>query len=544
MTLDLPATGLEQPPLFVTLEQCHLWRKTLPMANPVQAQAQLLRQLALLDRYTLDGATRLAMLEELRETVYTVQAETAKKFTGRPLPLAPPEQAACDSNASLWQLFIAGYLRCIDACLAGDEAAGLHAGTACARALAALSQALLELLHAGRHAPDDHWRLANTLYASAEALSRTTTAADDPLRPGKPLSPAAAYAEMMLLAAASLHELTPRQQAWVMGWARRWAGKVTILTAPPNDPAALPLCVDLDSATPASFRPRSGKGTRWLDTGELRKSLKKRLTLLDRGETNLAKLGLGEDCVLPAAGNLLRRIYPHWVKGGVVRRHERHPMSGPCRFTVGVGAVHYYIGGHQPFKSPVEPTHSDLGRLRDRMAIFDSLQMRPDDEYSRNHGYQLENWEVIEDWNMLDESTGGLRITRPLKQAGGRIALGQLIALQPGDVSNLLLGVVRWAQVSGDRLLSGIQLFPGRPMAIGLRPTGVMAEREPWLPGFYLPALASLETPETLVAPPGSYKPNRIMAVWQDEGAGEVRLKELLDRGADFERIACSSITR
>jgi hypothetical protein len=102
MKLDLPPTGTEQPPLFVDLEQCRAWRKELPLSNPVQAQAQLLRQLHLLNRYTLAAETRLAILEELREPIHFAQTEQAKKFTGRPMPLAPPEQAAFDSVHGLW----------------------------------------------------------------------------------------------------------------------------------------------------------------------------------------------------------------------------------------------------------------------------------------------------------------------------------------------------------------------------------------------------------------------------------------------------------
>jgi hypothetical protein len=544
MKLDLPPTGTEQPPLFTAPDQCREWQQKLPLSNPIQAQAQLLRQLHLLNRYTLDGDARLEILEMLREPIYFVQAESAKKFFGKPLPLVPPEQAALDTAHGLWQALITGYLRCLEACLNGDAVLKPQAATVCQRALAALADDQADLVRAGSQPDGAHWRLAHQLYASAEILGVTIAPSEDGLRVSQPMTPEAAYAELMLLQAANLHELTPRQQGWVMRWARRWAGKVIVAAKPPLESPALPLCVDLDSSAPAGFKPLAGPGARWLDTAELRKSLKKRLNLLAKGEPDdtPGRLGLGEDCAQPACGEVLRRVYPRWVKGGVLRRIERHPLSGASRLVVGVDAIHYYLSGSQPFKPPGAASSEELRRQREELATFGRIAARFEDEYSRNHGYQLENWEVVEDWGTLDQSSGGLRLVRPLRQDGGRISIGQLLAVQPAGTSGLLLGVVRWAQVSGDSLAAGILLFPGKPLPVALRSTGVMAGREQYKPGFVLPPLATLELPAAAVLPPGSYKPNRIMEVWTSAGTYRLKLKEMLDRGVDFERAACEEM--
>jgi hypothetical protein len=544
MKPELPPTGTEQPPLFIDLEQCRAWQQTLPLSNPIQAQAQLLRQLHLLNRFTLAGDTRLTMLETLRESIYFVQAEAAKKFSGKPLPLAPPEQAAIDTTHSLWQALTTGYLRCLETGLASADNLKPQAAMICQRALAALTDDHTDLLRAGNHPDETHWCHAHTIYASAEQLVATATPVADGIRASQPITPTAAYAELMLLQTANLHELTPRQQSWVARWARRWAGKVSILAAPPPDSPALPLCVDLESSAPAGFKRLSGTGARWLDTAELRISLKKRLTLLARGapEDTPAKLGLGEDCTQPVCGEVLRRIYPRWVKGGVLRRLERHPMSGASRFVAGVDAIHYYLSGHKAFKPPGSTSSEDMRRQREELATFDRIAVRFEEDYSRNHGYQLENWEVIEDWGMLDQSNGGLRLIRPLKQNGGRLGIGQLVAVQPAGTNGLLLGVVRWAQVSGDNLVAGVQLFPGKALPVAIRSTGVMATKEPYRPGFLLPPLEALDLPASAVLPPGSFKPSRIMEAWTAKGSHRIKLKDMLDRGADFERVTCEEM--
>ena len=538
--LELPSTGTEQPPAFLTLDDCRIWIKSLPLSSPMQSQAFLLRELRLLDRYTLAGELRYAMLEALRETIQFVQGESAKKFSGKPLPLAPPEQATYEATHGLWQALLSGYLRCLDVALQGDAALKLQTGAICQRALATLMDDQIDILRAGAQADARHWRIAHRVFASAESQGRATTASDDAQRSSQPLTPAAAYAEIMLAQAAGLHELNPRHQTWVLRWARRWASKIVVIdTPPPLDTPALPLCVDLDSDTPAGFKPYSGKSARWLDTRELRTSLKRRLTLLEKGDPKHTPLtlGFGDDCTQPACGEVLKRVYPRWLKGGILRRFERHPMSGACRFVVGVDAIHYYVSDHKPFKAPGSLSTAELRRQRDELATFGRVAERFEDDYSRNHGYQLENWDIIEDWGMMDQSNGGLRVARPLRQAGGRLALGQLVAIQPGGSPGLVLGVVRWAQVGTDQLSVGIKLFPGKPAPIALRGTGVMAGSEPFHPGFVLPPVETLGVPASLVLPPGSFKPIRILEIWHSGQSSRFKLRDVLDRGSDFERV-------
>ena len=50
MNFELPPTGTEQPPAFTTAIACQDWLGTVPMANAVQAQSMLLRQLSLKPR--------------------------------------------------------------------------------------------------------------------------------------------------------------------------------------------------------------------------------------------------------------------------------------------------------------------------------------------------------------------------------------------------------------------------------------------------------------------------------------------------------------
>ncbi len=559
MRIDLPPTGTEASPHFADLASCHDWIKRLPLLNPAFAQSQLLEQMRVLNGYTLPGTVRLGMLEALQAPVRFVQGESANLFSGKPLPLAPLEQAAIDITHNLWQEMLLGYLRCLENLLGGDDGLKPQAATICQRALAILADDYADLVRAGRQADTPLWRFAHALYSSAEALGvaqtpvpdtlrethsdQSTTSATDTLRGFRPVTPAMTYVELVLVAAASLHELAPRQQRWVMRWARRWAAKVEVLAEQPNLTPSLPLCVDLDGDEPPSFLPRAGKGGRWLETSELRKSMKKRLVLLARGDPadTPARLGLGEDCTMPSCGEVLQRLYPRWVKGGVMRRYARHPMSGTCRFVAGVDAVHYYVSGHQNFRPPGSTTSDDLRRQREELAMYGQVTTRFDDLNSVDQGFQLENWTVVEDWGLFDQSEDGLCLVRPIERLGGRLGIGQLVAVQAAGRGDMQLGVVRWTQRRNEDLVTGVQLMSGRPQPVAVRRTGVMAAPDKFQPGFILPEPVSGQL-ASLVLPLGSYKAERIMETWTQIATRRFKLKAILERGSDFERASCIEV--
>ena len=128
MTFTPPPTSADQPPAFASAGECGAWLEDMPLSNPAQVQAQLLRQLNLLNRFSLPAAERFDILELLREPVVSVQEESVRRFAGRPLPLAPQEQSAFDACQALWRALIDGYLHCLEGCLA-DDATIANSGT-------------------------------------------------------------------------------------------------------------------------------------------------------------------------------------------------------------------------------------------------------------------------------------------------------------------------------------------------------------------------------------------------------------------------------
>ena len=533
---ELPATGTEQSPVFLSAADCANWLVRAPLANVSLAQPILLRQLTLLHHYALPPDDRLAILEALRHPVCTVQEDAAKTFAGRPLPFAPAEQAALDRSLELWQMLAQGYLRCFAAlCDAETDHGDAMSALLAQRTLAAFADWQVDLCR-GEQLPDaSYWKKLHQVFSAAETLGIATVPAIDTTRHGSAQTSAlAAYAECHLLSTASPYELPARHLTWIARWARRWGAKLDLLKAPPEDirNRAVPLWVDLDSAHPANRAPQAGGNGRWLETTELRKSLRARIALLEKGRSP-AELQLGDDVTQPAAGQLLQRVLQRWCAGGAQRREDRHAASGACRAVAGFEAVHFQLSGRQAFRAPSRDD-STLRREREEFETFGDRRHSTagDAEADDSH---IENWLVMDDWRVLNESAAGLCIARPLRE-GVRIGAGMLIVVKVGSSLRFALASVRWALRGADDMLhAGIQLFPGEACPVAVRAMDE-GENGVWRQGILLPEIPALKVPASLVVPAGTFRLDRRVEVMADYKTRVVKLFRVLDRGIDFER--------
>lgn len=553
MNFDLAATGTEQKPAFVTAIACQDWLATVPLANAVQAQAMLLRQLNLLHRFTLPQAERFAILEALRGPVSDVQGDTANKFANKPLPFSPPEQAALETTLNVWHMLALGYLRCFDAlCSNGSGVSALPAllaqnrlspaNTELANRAATLAQRTLSVfadwqvdLFRGEQSPDaSYWNRLHQIFFVAESIGIAARAVNDPVRHGNSQSSAlAVFAECNLLSTANPFELPARHLAWVARWARRWGPKLSLLKTAPEDirHRAIPLWVDLDSDRPATYTPKASSGGRWLDTTDLRKSLAARLMLLEKGRAP-ADLQLGDDVTQPAAAQLLERLLQRWCKGGSPRRDERRAASGGCHLIVGLETVHYQLSGGQSFRA-ASRDDATLRREREEFETFGERSHRASAAGNVDNAV-IEAWEIMDDWALLEQSTGGLRIRRPLK-SGVRVGAGMVVAVRTGDSPGFTLGNLRWALREGkDSLSAGVQLFPGEPCCVSIRTVGEAAG--PWRQGFLLPEVAALREPASVVVPAGTFRIGRSVEVRVNGKSLLLKLFRVLDRGLEFDR--------
>jgi len=520
---ELPAADRTEQLAFTSPSDCRAWLAGVPLTDCQQAQALLARQLILLGRTALPPGERLDILELLREAILFAQSTCARRFAGKPRPLEGAEQSAYAASLALWQALEANYLHCLQE---ADQLPG-RAALVAQRALTVKCWALLDDCRAGFLPPASYWRRLHQIYRTAEALQVTLQTIADGLKNSGSTNVAAAYIEPLLIAAAHPFELSPRQLDLVAQWAQRWSGKVAILAAAPAEIKTPLLIVDLAGEQPAAFKPAPGDDAllRWLDPSELRKSLKMRLAALARGDAPEI-LQLGKDCVQPACEALLKEVYQLWCKGGLSPPKGTRGIT-PCQLVGGMEAIHYHLSG-EVFRQPEFAARLSK-REHDEIATFGGIAARRREEPGQK--YALEAWQLVE------ESITAMRLVRPLSQPGVRLVSGHLVAVRTNGAQGFLLGVVRSIMVETDQesIIAFVRILPGKPMAVALRGTGVIAANEMFRRGFRLPAVLQLNEPASVLMPTGFFRPGRIIETYSDHSR-TIRLSHLMERGADFER--------
>jgi hypothetical protein len=129
-------------------------------------------------------------------------------------------------------------------------------------------------------------------------------------------------------------------------------------------------------------------------------------------------------------------------------------------------------------------------------------------------------------------------MVRRAEDPGRRFSHGQLMAVRPGDAKSFMLGQVRWlmAARNGD-LQAGLKLLPGIPSPIAAKQLGLNVQVPEFVPALALSASSALNSAPTLVLPIGWFKPGRVIEI-HTSASTQVKLTELVERGADFERVA------
>jgi hypothetical protein len=521
---------------FRTAAECRQWLVNTPLGHNIQAQTHLLRQLDLLNKIVLSASERLAILEVLRKPILKAQTEGAGYFTGKALPLASSERTVFDSGQALWQLLFKAYRLCIR----NKKASGVTAGDPqlallFQRAFVVLVAAQTDNYRAGCEPEPEHWLALHKLYASAENAGVIDIETEDALCYGKmPVTPATVYVEAMLLHAADPHELSARHLTWVVYWSKRWS-KLAGITGSPPVGKAISLTIDLVTGQPAGYQPVEGPNARWLDMGEIRRSLKKRIILLEKG-TPPAELQLGVDCPQPACGQILKHVYQRWCRGGVNHKYEDIAANARCTIITGTETIYAHISG-QTFHLSGYADDKLLRHERDKMIAFGDLVQNPPDAPSQQQQLPAEEWNVVEEWKVPNKSEVILHAMRPLSGNFGRVSRGQLVAIRPPSGTALLIGSLRWAMVKKNSgLYIGVAILPGKPEAIAVRVIESSGARKPYRPGFLLPAVAAAAIDASIIAPPGIFQVGQILELM---GAPypRVRAARLVDQGIDFDRI-------
>jgi hypothetical protein len=512
---------------FADADGCAAWLRALPLTNIPRHYEAIVGQLKQLSEAETSPRERARIAEVMREPVMFLHTELARRYAGKPQPAAAREREAFDQAIILWQALWAQYSACLKPLLEGDpELQGVKAKVL-QRGLWVGKQLVLVHGLARQAPPAPMWQELHAYYRLAEILECAVSAVTDELMPNAiGVSCYSTYCHALLLALADPCAMTVRQIELTDRWLAMWARKVFPYTQQRETEGPV-ITVDLDAAAGASLTevaPRHpGEGARFGYPGKLATSVRGRLKRLSGGATP-AELQLGHDVSADACTALLTHLDSRWYapaskQGG----EETHAGVELCAGSL--GAAYFRVAG-RTFNS-----QDLLGRLSyqgtQRLATMGALTDYDRNKEEAEKAWAWERWQGNYDWTSAS--------LRRVGSGQHRWHLEQLAVVR--DEERVRCGcVTRVAFDPGADLAVSLRLWAGSPTAIAMRPlTTVLVEETPF-PGIILGA-----TPDEkacLLVPPRTFAAGKVLRSLGTTPERRFRLTRLVQRGADFERVA------
>jgi hypothetical protein len=524
-TMAAPAAARPQL-AFADTDSAKRWAKGLPLTNIAQAYDAVHGQLRAMSAAEFAPRERATIAEVLRDQVAYLHTELARRYAGKPQPAVDRELEAAEQAIALWQALWEQYSACLKSLLEGDpDLAGVKSKLL-QRGLYVGKQLVLVCGLARRVPPPALWQELHAYYRLAEMLECAVTAVSDDLMGNAiGISCYSTYTHALLLGLADPCAMSVKQIELTDRWLGMWSRKV-FPYAQQRETEGPVVVVDIESpagATLAAAAPRHAPASmRFGYPGKLATSVRGRLKRLQTG-ANPAELQLGHDCSIEQCATLLGHLDARWYQ--VPRRAGEAARTTIELCAGGIGGAYFRVGGRTFDRKDPLGRLSFLGaqHLQTLDALTDYDRGREDAERT----WAWEKWSGTYEWREAS-------VTHP-SGTQHRWALDQLVTLR--DEERVRVGcVTRVAQdVQGELSLS-LRLWSSTPKAVAVRPLTTIVTEEPPLPTLLLG-----ETPEdkpSLILPPRSFNPSRVLRSLDAGPERRFRLTRLIHRGADFERVA------
>ena len=512
---------------FADAESCAAWLRALPLTNIPKHYDAVLGQLKRLSDADFAPRERARIAEVMREPVMFLHTELARRYAGKPQPAVDREREAFLQALALWQALWGQYSACLKPLLENDpDLQGVKAKVL-QRGLWVGKQ--MVLVHGlARHIPPPAvWQELHAYYRLAEILECAVSGVTDELMPNAVgVSCYSTYCHALLLDLADPCAMSVRQIELTDRWLAMWARKV-FPYAQQRETEGPVITIDLDAPVGALLGPlgprHPGEGTRYGYPAKLATSVRGRLKRLGSG-ANPAELQLGHDVAVDACAALLAHLDSRWY-APPSKRGANESQSGLELCVGGLGAAYFRITG-RTFNS-----QDLLGRLSyqgtQHLATLGALT-----DYDRNKddaekAWSWERWQGANNW-----------VTASVSRVGSgqhRWHLDQLVIVRD-DERVRCAHVTRVALDSHGDLAVTLKLWAGSPTAIAVRGlTSMLVEETPF------PTVLLGVTPDekaTLVVPPRTFSAGRVLRSLASGAERRFRLTRLVQRGADFERLA------
>lgn len=506
----------------------------LPLANPVAAEQHLMQFLQALLEDPPDSSDLFTLLEQVRLPLSFTEGEMAARYHNKALPLPDQEEDGFQRVIEIWRMMARAFASCAEQeevdSTSPEYAA--HIATILHRCIFYTGMVILEHYRARRELPPGAWVDFHGYYASAEEWGVANVPVVDALDHDQQITHCtAAYVTLLLTDVASPYSQSVRDLNLIRRWAGMWAPLVAIAVLD-NELEEIPaFVVELmqDSGMHPTRSDEISADTRRLDTSRLGTQLAQTLSQL-RQRIPPSQLNLGEETNAHVT-KLLTQLSRPWTQSAAPRKFRRFPSTGETRVAVGFEAMHFFISGKE-----FEQADSKQAYSRDQFnTLFTFRHMVEPAQKLTIEEAKLDF--PCDQWEVMNHSASGFRLSR--SSVGQKMLHGQLLAICPHDGEYFILAQSSWLmQEQEGGLIAGVAILPGMPTGVGVRHSVVArGGSDRFLRAFLISAVPAMGEEGSLVLPIGLYQASQLLDV-ASETIWQARMKNILQRGVDFERVS------
>jgi len=544
-------------------QACKNWLATLTPLDSADSLRRMAECIGEVMEGPLAPSRKYEIIERIRLVIHAQVHDRVRDLEFKPVPLmaneAEPIWAMIDTAEDLREAYEVLIARLGDEPFApatSQIASGEERTVAVATKVMALHRALdtnahvlVLYLRLRVAVPERLWDQHCRMGQLARQLGVPNEEVEDPLHASITQTCREAFNLPILIALADPTMLSPAEFQAAYACALRWSSKVGFridsaaeLGSPPTRPQNNPGPVVQLAGNQHQVR---------LDTQRVLKSVERRLSLLDEGNTPHS-LGLGDAISLSASRTLLANLMRRW--GNVMPESIDFPEQfwRPSHSEFALAA----IGAAQSLDGP----HRHVATLTGSIT-YDYTRM-PEDALTRTRG-EVERARVdqmleeAETWSVVGELPDSVLCMR--RHVRPRLNLGQLVGLKLGGKVGpipFLLGSVQGLQQGINDNAQGVarpasthlvrvKLIPGLPQPVRVALDSVEIE-----PAYLM--ISNTVAPEdapiwdrvrnapnqyALVLPAATFRPARTLRVVAEGLATALRLDELVQRGLDYDHV-------
>lgn len=490
------------------------WLNDLPLTNIGEVCRTLDDEIGALNRQKVAMDTRLKLLELYRNAILKLLPAMEEQYVATRLPQPGKNRQMAEQARQLLMSLAAGYkiilLDYQNARITLGK--GKIAMTAAQRAISALSRILMICYQTYAPAPSGIWFEIHQIFRFAiEQDIASETIVDEEHES----SINHVYKQTLLLALSNPYHLSPGEVARIQNYLVAFGSLAQLQAfAHTDNPIGLFLA-QTNSDKPPKPLPQGldevdNRGDILLNTLELAHALHHHIERLNAGELP-KNLHLPEVAKEANYGDLLKCLLKIW-SAAPKRMFSRTENISSTQVCIGLPSLHYFLGGREPGNST---DISFIQRTRDQR--FTSGK-----------------------WLVINESAGGLALSGTFDTLP-QIRPGDVIGLKSDGSNKWNVGAVRWVKSDkADHLEIGAQLIAPKADPARIKPS-IAGPAETFQAALLLPEILLLRQQETLIAPRGTFGPQReLLLELNDNTTRAVRAVKLVEQTAGYERFEFS----